>query len=125
MRLKRWFELVLLGPLGMATSLLMNYVRLEPGVPTRLHFTDDYTVERTIKEKESGKPKTIKTFVFWVDELNGELVARSFSIMSQKLYAHFEPFLKDKRYEEYDFIITEMGSEFYKDWNVQTIKRPT
>ena len=106
-------------------NILMNYVQLFPGVPTRMHFTDDYIIERTIPEKESGKPKTIKSLVFWVDELNGESVARTFSVMAQKLASHFEPFRKDKRYIEYDFIITQMGDGFLKDWNVQTIKRPT
>ena len=35
--------------------MLMNYIALVPGMPTRMHFTDDYNVERTIMEKESGK----------------------------------------------------------------------
>jgi len=103
--------------------MLSNYVRLEPGIPTRLHFTDDYIVDRQIADKETGKPKRIKSLVFWVDELNGEPVARTFSILSQKLAAHLEPFLPDKRYSGYDFIITEMGDGFYKDWNVQPVKR--
>ena len=107
-----------------ATNLLMNYVALEPGVPTRLHFTDDYFVEREIADRETGKPKRIQSLVFWVDELNGEDAARTFSILSQKLAAHLEPFRKDKRYLNYDFIITQMGDGFYKDWNVQVIKRP-
>ncbi len=107
-----------------ATNLLMNYIALVPGVPTRMHFTDDYWVERTIADKETGKPKTIKSLVFWVDELNGEDAARTFSILSQKLAAHMEPFLPGKRYVGYDFIITQMGEGFLKDWNVQVIKRP-
>ncbi|GAI46558.1 unnamed protein product [marine sediment metagenome] len=28
-----------------ATNLLMNYVQLVPGVPTRMHFTDDYSID--------------------------------------------------------------------------------
>ena len=107
-----------------ATNLLMNYVALEPGIPTRMHFTDDYFVDREVADRETGKPKRIHSLVLWVDELNGEDSARTFSILSQKLAAHFEPFLKDKGYLPYDFIITEMGSGFYKDWNVQVIKRP-
>ena len=98
-----------------ATNLLMNYVQLFPGVPTRMHFTDDYYIERTIADKETGKPKTIRSLVFWVDELGGEDVARTFSILSQKLAAHFEPFLKDKEYTRYDFIVTQMGEGFLKD----------
>ena len=104
--------------------VLMNYVALSPGVPTRLHFTDDYKIERTIADRETGKPKTIKSLVFWVDELNGEDAARTFSILSEKLAAHFEPFLQDKLYTSYDFIITQMGDGFLKDWNVQPILRP-
>lgn len=106
-----------------ATNLLMNYVQLVPGVPTRLHFTDDYKITRTIADRETGKPKTIESLVFWVDELNGEDVARTFSILSIKLAAHLEPYLKDKEYTRYDFIITQMGDGFMKDWNVQPIKR--
>jgi len=107
-----------------ATNLLMNYIALAPGVPTRMHFTDDYWVDREIADRETGKPKRIRTLVFWVDELEGEDVARTFSILSQKLAAHFEPFLKDKGYLPYDFIITQMGEGFLKDWNFQTIRRP-
>ena len=106
------------------TNLLMNYVALAPGVPTRMHFTDDYYVEREIADRETGKPKRIKSLVFWVDELNGEDCTRTFSILSQKLSAHLEPFLKDKEYTRYDFIITQMGDGFLKDWNVQPMRRP-
>lgn len=104
--------------------MLMNYIALVPGVPTRMHFTDDYYVERDIMEKESGKTKRIRSLVFWVDELNGEPCARTFSVMSQKLQAPLEPFRKGKEYIHYDFIITKMGDGFYVDWNVQPIRRP-
>lgn len=106
------------------TNLFMNYIALAPGVPTRMHFTDDYLVEREIADKETGKPKTISGRVYWVDELNGEVVARTFSVLSQKLNAHLEPFRKDKEYTGYDFIITQIGEGFMKDWGFQPIKRP-
>jgi len=106
-----------------ATNLLMNYVALAPGVPTRMHFTDHYYVERVIADKETGKNKTIHSLVFWVDELEGEDVARTFSILSQKLAAHLEPFLPDKEYSHYDFLITQIGEGFLKDWNFQPIRR--
>ena len=104
--------------------VLMNYVRLVPGIPTRMHFTDWYSMDRDILVPETGKTKRLHSEVFQVDELNGEDASRTFSVLSQKLWAHLEPFAKDKRYEGYDFIITEMGEGFYKDWNVQVIKRP-
>ncbi|MBA7579193.1 hypothetical protein ES708_21062 [subsurface metagenome] len=106
------------------SNLLINYIRLAPGVPTRMHFTDDYKVQRTIADRETGKPKPIDSLVFWCDRLNGEDVARTFSILSQKLAAHFEPLLPNKEYTHYDFIITQMGEGFLKDWNVQVIRRP-
>jgi len=109
---------------GDLTNLLMNYVALVAGVPTRMHFTDHYYIERVIADKETGKPKTIKSLVFWVDELGGVDCARTFSILSQKLSAHMTPFLPDKEYGGYDFVITQIGEGFLKDWNVQPIKRP-
>jgi len=104
--------------------MLMNYVRVVAGIPARMHFTDDYWVEREIADKETGKPKRIRSLVFWVDELDGEDVARTFSILSEKLAAHMTPYLPGKRYGGYDFIITQIGEGFLKDWNVQVIKRP-
>ena len=121
---KSGFESLTLRIQRTATNLLMNYIALVPGVPTRMHFTDDYWVDREIADRETGKPKRIRSLVFWVDELNGEDCARTFSILSQKLAAHFEPFLKDKRYMGYDFIVTQIGDGFLKDWNVQVIQRP-
>lgn len=108
---------------GTSTNLLSNYIRLVPGVPTRMHFTDDYKIERTIADPETGKPKPIKSLVFYVDEVEGAPDSRTFSILSQKLAAHFEPFLKNKEYNRYDFIVTQMGDGFLKDWNVQVIRR--
>ena len=85
------FEPTSLRILRTATNLLMNYVALVPGVPTRMHFTDDYWVDREIADRETGKPKRIKSLVFQVDELDGEDVSRTFSILSQKLAAHMTP----------------------------------
>lgn len=104
--------------------MLMNYIALVPGIPTRMHFTDDYEVERSIMEKEIGKVKRVKSLVFWVDELEGADVARTFSVMSEKLRSTLTPYLPDKGYLPYDFIITKMGDGFYTDWNVQVIRRP-
>ncbi|MBW2561771.1 MAG: hypothetical protein JRE40_13070 [Deltaproteobacteria bacterium] len=107
-----------------ATNLLMNYVALVPGVPTRMHFTDHYFIEREIADKETGKPKKIRSLVFWVDRLGGEDAARTFSVLSQKLAAHFEPFLPNKEYIHYEFVVTQIGEGFLKDWNVQPIRLP-
>jgi len=105
--------------------VLTNYIRLSPGIPARLHFTDDYLIDRDVADKERpGMTKRLKTLVFQVDTYDAHEVSRTFSVMSQKLASTFEPYLKDKSYRLYDFIITEMGDGFYKDWNIQTIRRP-
>ena len=103
--------------------VLSNYIRLEPGVPTRMHFTDHYYMEREIADPQLGRPRTVKSHVFYVDSLGATPVSRTFSILSQKLWEHLQPFVNDRSFPEYDFIITEMGSGFLKDWNVQVIKR--
>ena len=103
--------------------MLMNYISLVPGVPTRMHFTDWYFTVSEIMDKESGKTKPVKRVVFWCDELNGEDVARTFSILSKKLIVPLIPFLKDKEFVNYDFIITAIGDSYFKDWNMQPIRR--
>lgn len=110
--------------LGSLSNLLMNYIALVPGVPTRMHFTDHYYIDREIADRETGKPKTIKSLVFWVDTLEGEPCSRTFSVLSQKLAAHLEPFLAGKEYLKYELIITQMGSGFLKDWTIQPILLP-
>jgi len=104
--------------------VLMNYIRLAAGVPKRMHFTDWYSMDRDILVAETGGTKRLHSEVFQVDEEDGADVSKTFSILSQKLWAHLEPFAKDKGYLPYDFIITQMGDGFLKDWNVQVIKRP-
>lgn len=104
--------------------VLANYVRLDPGVPTRMHFTDDYWIDRRIAERESGGSKRVRGLVFQVDELEGEDTARTFSVLSQKLQAALQPYLKDQLYLKYDLIITKMGEGFLTDFNVQAILRP-
>lgn len=102
--------------------VLSNYIALEPGVPLRLHFTDWYNVEREIQEKESGRIKKVKGLVFLVDRVGALETARTFSVLSQKLAAHLEPFLEKDRFRDYEFIITKMGDGFYTDFSVEPIK---
>jgi len=106
------------------TNILMNYIPLVPGVPTRMHFTDDYKIERKILDKETGKLRPIKSLVFWVDRLEGEPCARTFSILSQKLASHLDPFLKNQEYLKYEFVVTKIGDGFAADFNVQPILIP-
>jgi hypothetical protein len=101
--------------------MLMNYVALEKDVPTRMHFTDHYLVEREIWDDKLGKFKTVKSLVFWVDELNGEPTARTFSVLSEALATILRPSLPDHAYVNNDFIITKRGEGFGTRYEVQSI----
>lgn len=101
-----------------------NYIKLEPGIPKRMHFTDYYYVQREIADREAGTTKKVWTHVFYVNEEDGQVVSKTFSIMSQKLWSALEAYEANNVYRDYDFIITQQGTGFYTDFNVQVIKRP-
>lgn len=105
--------------------MLMNYIALETDVPTRMHFTDHYTVDREIWDKDLGKYKPVKSLVFWVDQLNGEPTARTFSVLSETLAAILRPYLPDHTYIDRDFVITKRGEGFGTRYEVQPIPKPT
>jgi hypothetical protein len=103
--------------------MLMNYVALAPGVPRKMHFTDDYLVDRDITDPDSGKTKRLKTLVFQVDEIDGEPASKTFSVVSSKLAAALQPYLKDHAYRGWDFVITKDGSGFTARFKVDARPR--
>ena len=104
--------------------MLMNYVALEKDVPARMHFTDHYLVEREIWDEKLGKYKPIKSLVFWVDELNGEPTARTFSVISETLATMLRPYLPDHEYVHRDFVVTKQGEGFSTRYLVEAIPKP-
>jgi len=99
-------------------GVLENYVILETGVPSRLHFTDHHIERRTITDPGTGQPGSRNVLVFEVDRMDGRAVAGKYSIMSEKHAAQFEPFLKDKRYAGYEFTIVRTGEGFRTSYSV-------
>jgi len=104
--------------------MLANYVALAEGVPLRLHFTDDYMVDKDIRDPDTGKTKRVKSLVFFCDTVGGEPSAKTFSVISSQLAALMEPYLKDKNYRNWDFIITKTGTGFLSRFQVQAVPRP-
>lgn len=104
--------------------MLMNYVALDKDVPTRMHFTDHYSVEREIWDAKLGKYKPVKSLVFWVDELNGEVTAKTFSVLSETLATILRPYLPDHSYINFDYLITKRGEGFGTRYEVQAIPKP-
>lgn len=103
--------------------VLENYVMLETGVPTRVHFTDHVIQKRTVTDPITGGPTTRNVLVFDVDLLNGREVAAKYSIMAEKHAGQFSAYLKDKSYRDYDVIITRSGEGFRTSWSVQFLPR--
>lgn len=104
--------------------VLQNYVILVPGKPSRMHFTDHEVVVKTITDPVSGRPKPINALVFTVDTLEGRPVVAYYSTVSQKHAQDFAPYLPDKKYTHYDFIILMMGEGFRREYQVQVIPHP-
>jgi len=103
--------------------VLENYVILETGVPARLHFTDHVTQRRTTTDPLTGQPTTRNVLVFDVDRLDGREVFAKYSIMAEKHAGQFGPYLPDKSYRGYDFLITKTGEGFRTSWSLQVIPK--
>jgi hypothetical protein len=101
--------------------VLQNYVELEEGVPARLHFFNHALVTKTITDSITREPALRNTLVFDVDRLDGREVNSKLSIMADKFADKFAPYLDDKSYRNYDFLITFNGSGFRRTYTVQAI----
>ena len=103
--------------------VLENYVMLETGVPTRVHFTAHDIQRRTVTDPITGGPTTRNVLVFEVDELNGKPVFAKYSIMAEKHAGQFSAYLTDKSYRNYDVQITRTGEGFRTSWTVLFLPR--
>ena len=103
--------------------VLRNYVVLEEGIPTRMHFVSHTIQVRDITDPLSGLPKARRALVFEVDELNGNPVTASFSTLSEKLSEEFAPYLPGERYRNYDIGITQVGTGFRTRFQVLFLPR--
>jgi hypothetical protein len=99
-------------------GVLQNYVMLETGVPTRVHFTDHHIERRTITDPVTGQPASRNVLVFNVDRMDGRPVDALYSVMAEKHAAQFEPYLKDKRYANFEFTIVRSGEGFRTSYSV-------
>lgn len=102
--------------------MLMNFIALEEDIPLRMHFSDLYRIQREIFDPELGRFKEVDSRVFQVDRRDGLPVSATFSILSQKLWAQMEPFARERRFMEYEFIITKTGQRFLTEYRVQPIR---
>lgn len=101
--------------------VLDNFVRLEPGVSKRLHFTSHAIGPHQITDSVTGQPKTANALVFTVDREDGLLVSKTFSVLSEKLAQSLAPHLTDGGYKGLDFIITKSGQGFRTRYQVAVV----
>ena len=99
--------------------VLENYVKLTPGVPSRLHFADHAIVKKTITDPDSHRVKEVSALEFVVYRENGQAVSKSYSILSEKHALDFERYLKDKSYRMFDFAITVYGKGYLAVYSVE------
>jgi len=103
--------------------VLQNNVILQNNIPSRLHFTDHAIGKRTITNPDTGQPAVRTVLEFEVDLLDGRAVVAKFSTMAEKLASQFKPYLDDRSYRNYDFILTQRGEGYLRTWTVQVIPR--
>jgi len=103
--------------------VLQSYVELKPGVPSRMHFVEHWVETISPTDPLLGRALPKRRLRFAVDELNGQAVTTYYSTMSQKHAADFEPYLPDKKYRSYDFIVTLSGSGWQTEYQVQPVPR--
>ena len=105
-------------------AMLENYVKLEPGIPKRLHFKDHAFVTRRIRDPLTGWSKSVRVLEFLVDWEDGVWVEKVFSVIQAKLASALEPYLEGKIYRDYMFEITKIGTGFLSEFQVKVLPWP-
>lgn len=99
--------------------VLDNYISFIPGFPKRLHFTSHALVTKEIQDPLLGRAKPVTSLVFTVDREDGAPVAKTLSVVSERLATSLEPYLEDGAYRSLDFTITKTGAGFRTRYSVQ------
>ena len=105
--------------------VLDNFVRLEEGVPRRLHIVDHAIVTREIRDTLTGWQKPTTVLELRIDEEDGRPAAKVLSVTAEKLAAQLQPYLAGNLYRAHTFTITRRGSGFGTSYMVQVEPRTT
>ena len=99
--------------------VLANYIKLEAGVPKRMHFTSHTITERDITDPVTGLPTVRRALVFTVDREDGQPVVKQFSTLAEKLAVVLAPDLLNERYKDFEYTITQVGFGFRTRFQVE------
>ena len=84
---------------------LDNWVKLELGTRKTLHFRDHRVTEREITDPFWKTPRVVTSLLFLVDREDGVTVDKTLSITSERLASEFEPYLADRSYTLYEWVL--------------------
>lgn len=99
--------------------MFQNYLALEVDKPTRIHIDDYHYIQRIIHDPVLGKDKPVWSHMFWLDRVDGEPAARTFSVLSEGLWQQLEPYVKRGTFREYEFVITKRGEGHQTKYEVE------
>ncbi len=109
---------------------LLNWVSFVSGVPERLHFSDHTYEQVTITDPRTLRGVLRNRLLMSVDEVNGSnkdshglpIIAK-LSVLAEGLVGKLGPYLPNKDYLKYDFVITQTGTGDLTRYSVQVIPR--
>jgi hypothetical protein len=103
--------------------LLDNVVQLQPGVSKELHFQDHQVGPITMQDPISGVVRPVETLLFVVDEEAGLPVNKVYYVTSDRHARDFGPYLNDRSYREYSWLITRRGEGLLATWTTVRLPR--
>lgn len=104
-------------------GILSNYITIERDQTEVLHFKGHELADRVVRDPVTGREKSVKTLIMYVDERGGAATDTVFSIISDKLATQLGPWLEGERYKRFTFAITRRGAGFLTDWEIQASPR--
>ena len=77
-----------------------------------MHFREYRVTSREIEDPYFKIQRMVSSLLFLVDRVDGEPVDKTFSVVSERLAAEFEPYLGDGSYRDYEWCLVKEGGEF-------------
>lgn len=100
---------------------LINYVRLEEGIPKRLRFSEAWEEKRLIIDPITKRTKEVTAYVLRTVEEDGVPVDKTFSVLARKLFELLKPFIDDGTIFQKTFEITKTGKGFLTEYSVRVV----
>lgn len=107
----------------MASPILDNVVRLAPGASKELHFTNHTRGPVDMQDPVTFVVRPVETLTFVVDEEDGRPVNKVYYVTSDRHAQDFGPFLAERKYRDYNWLITAFGEGLLRRWTTVRVPR--